>query len=361
MFTGFSVTLPRPGNMGNSPRTTSIHVLDDDSLLHVFHLYQPFLLGEDQDDNARLEGGRGWVGGRWWFKLAHVCQRWRNVILGKASYLGLSLVCTKGTPVADMLAHSPPLPLVIDYKFRDITPEDEEGIILALKQRNRIYRVRLQAPAASLQKFTMAIEEEYSILEYLIIKLLDTDQGTTLMFSETLQAPRLRHLLLVCFPFSIGCPLLTTAAGLVRLRLTIDHPSTYFHPNALLQWVSLMPQLEMLSVYFKFSIPNRDVERQLAHMPIIAPVTLPNLRHFEFCGVSSYLETVVHRLTTPRLNKLQITFFNQLTFSVPCLLQFIETAENLSFETFDTASLSSIRWFLQWCIPIGRTGSIPLT
>ena len=250
MFTCFSVALSRPGNISNSPRTTSIHVLDDDSLLHIFYLYQPFLLGEDEDDSARLEGRRRWVGGRWWFKLAHVCQRWRNVILGKASYLGLSLVCKKGMPVVDMLARSPPLPLVIDYKYHNITPEDEEGIILALKQRHRVHRIRLQAPATSLQKVTMAIEEEYPILEYLIIKLLDKDLSTTLVFSETLQAPRLRHLLLVGFALPIGCPLLTTAAGLVRLKLAMDHPSTYFHPNTLLQWVSLMPQLEMLAVYF---------------------------------------------------------------------------------------------------------------
>ena len=43
--------------MDGSRRTTSIHILDDDSLLHVFYLYRPFLLGEDQDDRARLYGG----------------------------------------------------------------------------------------------------------------------------------------------------------------------------------------------------------------------------------------------------------------------------------------------------------------
>jgi hypothetical protein len=56
-----------------------------------------------------------WDLGRWWYRLAHVCQRWRNLILGSASYLGLSLVCTNGAPVENMLAHSPPLPLTVDY------------------------------------------------------------------------------------------------------------------------------------------------------------------------------------------------------------------------------------------------------
>ena len=53
--------------------------------------------------------------------------------------------------------------------------------------------------------------------------------------------------------------------GLVALCLYMIHPSTYFHPNILLRWVSFMPQLEMLVVYFEFPVPNRDVERQLTY------------------------------------------------------------------------------------------------
>src|ERR1700722_9969361 len=135
--------------MGNSRLTASIHILDDDSLLNIIYLYRPSLLGEDEDDlneDSRLTGGNeGWDRERWWYELSHVCQRWRRVILGSASYLGVSLVCTIGTPVADMLAHSPPLPLDIDYRnaYHDIAAEDEEGAILALKHYNRVHRVRI--------------------------------------------------------------------------------------------------------------------------------------------------------------------------------------------------------------------------
>ena len=118
--------------MRSSPLPVSIHIIDDDSLLNVFYFYRPFLLGEDDDEDDRLVGGKGqWNCGRWWYKLAHVCRRWRNVVLGSAAYLGVSLVCTKGTPIADMLEHSPPLPLVIDYFLLnndDITAEDEASM-----------------------------------------------------------------------------------------------------------------------------------------------------------------------------------------------------------------------------------------
>ena len=124
-------------NESSSPHAASIHILDDDSLLNVFYLYRPFILGEGEDEDSRLVGGdKGWDRAQWWYKISHVCQRWRKVILQSASYLGIFLVCTKSTPVADVLRHSPPLPLLIDYPNinDDISAEEEEESILALKQ-----------------------------------------------------------------------------------------------------------------------------------------------------------------------------------------------------------------------------------
>ena len=333
--------------MGNSPYIAHIHILDDDSLLLIFYLYRPFLLGEDEDENARLIGGKGnWDCGRWWYGLAHVCQRWRKVILGSASYLGLSLVCTYGTPVADMLAHSPHLPLIIDYIYGGHDTEDDEGTRLALRQRDCVHRVRLRTPVISLQKLFGAMDEEYPILEYLIIVPLEKDRTSILILPETLQAPNLRHLTLIGFALPIGSRLLTTAVGLVTFCLVMHHPSTYFHPNALLHWLSFMPQLETLVIFFSLPVPNREIERQLTRSPIITPVTLPNLYYFRFSVVSAYLEALVRRITTPRLENLLISFFNQLTFSVPRLLQFINTTENLRFD-------SAIFWFSDKRVSVG--------
>ena len=322
--------------MRNSPHTASIHILDDDSLLNVFYLYRPFLLGEDDDEVTCLFGGVGrWERGRWWYKIAHVCQRWRKVVLGSAAYLGVSLVCTNGTPVADMLANSPPLPLVIDYSFNednDLTAEDEEGAILALKQYDHVRRVRLHMPPRSLQKLITVMDEGYPILEYLIIMYEIEDKTTILTFPETLQAPHLHHLMLVGFAIPIGSRLLTTAVGLVTLCLFMINPSTYFHPNILLQWLSFMPHLETLVMSFLF--PNRihHVEGQF-NTAFTTPVTLPNLLDFRFYGFTAYLEALLYWISTPRLEKLLIAFFNQLTFSVPRLLHFVDTAESLRFKT----------------------------
>ena len=309
--------------MGNRPRTVSIHILDDDSLLHVFYLYRPFFKDEDGFADWRYDG-------RWWYALAHVCRRWRNILLDSATYLGLSLLCTYGTPVADMLAHSPPIPLVVGYFSHNLglTTEDEEGITLALKQHDRVRRVRLHNACTIIQKLIVIMDEECPILEFLYISRPIEDNTTILRFPESFQAPHLRYLSLGSFALPIGSQLVSTAVGLVTLHLVMVHPSTYFHPNTLIRWISLMPQLETLKILLEFSIPNRDVERRLTHTPIIAPITLPNLHCLRFRGVSTYLEALVHWITTPRLKELCIEFSNQLTFSVPRLLQFIIAAEN---------------------------------
>ena len=230
-----------------------------------------------------------------------------------------------------MLVHSPPLPLIIDYRDHNITGEDEEAILLALEQRDRVRRIRFKIPVQELQKFIRTMDDEYPILEYLILEDPTEEKRTVLSLPETLHAPHLRHLTINC-SIPIRFQLLTTAVGLVTLHLALYHPSTYFQPTVLLQSLSSMPQLEMLLIFFFFAVPNRDVERQLMRTSIATHVTLPNLRIFAFQTVSAYSEAVLSRITASRLENFQICYFKQLTFSVPQLLQFMGRIENLRFD-----------------------------
>ena len=319
----------------NSQHVVPIHILDDDSLLNIFYLYRPNFLGEDEDDLHRLTGGRElWNRGRWWYRLVHVCQRWRNLILGSASYLRLSLVCTNGTPVENVLAHPPHLPLTVDYMDGDgITAEDEERFLLALKQRHRIRHLRLFFPERILQRLVVAIEGEFPILEYLIVE--PQAESTALRLPETLQTPNLHHLTLFGFVCPIRSRLHPTAASLVTLCLVVDHQSAYFQPNVLLQWISFMPQLENLETTFTFPASDGDAERQLTYIPITTHITLPNLRYFRFRGDGDYLEGIVRWIATPRLENLHIRHFHLLTFSFPHLLQFMKTTPHLRFDSVD--------------------------
>ncbi len=128
-----------------------------------------------------------------------------------------------------MLEHSPPLPLIIDYDkyYDDIPVEDEKGIFLSLEQRDRVRRIRLRLRAPILQKLIMAINEEYPILEYLIL-VPPQERNTILILPETLQAPHLHHILLAGFALPTGCQLITTAVGLVTFGLVF--PPIHLHP-----------------------------------------------------------------------------------------------------------------------------------
>ena len=228
-----------------------------------------------------------------------------------------------------MLAHFPPLPLILDYLNKDgkMTPEDEEGILLALQHRDRVRRIRLRMPAANLRKLIAAIDGGFPILEFLYIGS-PTKHGTTLVLPKTLQAPHLLHIGLENFAFPIQSSLLMTAVGLTTLSLHNILPSAYFPPSDLLRRLSLMPRLETLEISFHSPIAGRHVEK-MSYISHTTHVILPNLRWFGFQGASAYLEALLPRIAMPLLEKLQIVFFNQLSFIVPHLVQFIGAIENL--------------------------------
>jgi hypothetical protein len=199
----------------------------------------------------------------------------------------------------DMLAHSPPLPLILDYynENHDITAEEEDAIMLALSHRDRVRRIRLSMPIQKLQKLVTSMSNGFPALEDVVLGPLD-ELDIGLVLPKTFQAPQLRHLLLRNFAFPIQrSPLLMSAVGIVALSLMDIHRSAYFPPNDLLQQLSLMPQLETLGITFHCPVPNRDVERQLWLTPIMIHVTLPNLRWFWFKGVSAYLEALLPHMT----------------------------------------------------------------
>jgi hypothetical protein len=314
----------------SEPPSTSIDDLNDDSLLTIFYLCRPILFDEDEYGSIEWEN---W-GPRqcWWYKFVQVCRRWRYLILGSAGHLGLCLVYAPGAPIAEMLAHSASVPLMIDFVGgnHDLTTEDEEGIMLALQHRDRLRCIRLEMPVPTLEKFLAAMDDEFPILEFLEI-MPPMEPDSRLILPSTFQAPQLRHLILDRLASPIGSPLLASAIAPVTLLLGWIHPPTYPHPNHVLQMLSHLPQLQILQISFSSPILDHDFERELLHMPIITDVTLPNLRWFSFWGISTYLEALLPYMTTPLLQTFIIHFFNQPSFSVSRLLQFLTTTKNLRF------------------------------
>ena len=89
--------------------------------------------------------------------------------------------------------------------------------------------------------------------------------------------------------------------------------------------LATLPSLEYLDIRFKSpqSRPNRIGQ------PPPTRVILPTLDHFQFNGVSEYLEDLVARIDTPKLVTLTIRLFMDLMFNIPQLHNFIIRTERI--------------------------------
>ncbi|KAH9971563.1 hypothetical protein BGW80DRAFT_445275 [Lactifluus volemus] len=234
-----------------------------------------------------------------------------------------------------MLAHSPPLPLIIYYAGSKVAAKDESDILLALSHRDRVHHIYLSM-AQNMGKFVTAMNDQFPILERMYIHSL-----TKVDLPFTFRAPNLRHLHLSKASVPIQSSLLTTtAAGLVSLSLLNISAPVYFPPSQILTRLSLMAQLERLSIIFHSPIPYRDVERQLRQTPDMT--TLPRLRRFLFRGTATYLEGLVACISAPFLSILRVNLFNMLPLTVPHLCQFLQSSENLTFRAVQVTFCSSV-------------------
>jgi len=196
--------------------------------------------------------------------------------------------------------------------MQHLSAEDEEGITLALGHRNRVRCIYLSLHVPLLSKLISAIDDEFLALIFFCLGA-PTQHDTRIALPPTFEAPHLRYLFLAHFASPIGYSFLSTAIGLVKLSLEWIQPSTYPHPNDFLQHLSLLPQLDTIVIYFRSAVPKRDIERQLLHTPVITHVTHPNLRLFEFVGVSGFLEAILAHMAAPLLETFSARFLTSLT------------------------------------------------
>jgi hypothetical protein len=295
----------------------AIHRLNDDILLEIFNHYR---LDEMHSWNIRLG----------WRKLSHVCQRWRRLMFETAFHLGMHIECTNGAPIVDTLEHLPRLPLRVYYRFT-FTKQDELGVYGALQLRNRVRHIHIILSPSLLHKFLVLMGENFPILGHLSL-WFTTDKSITLTLPKTFLASNLRHLALA----GVGLPkrlrLLTSTASLVTLVLSDIPASSYVRPRLLVARLSSLPQLKELSIGFAVPMPRPSTERELLGDQG-APKTIPNLKTVRFRGVGAYLESFVAQIRAPLLERLDITLFNQIAFSLPYLSHLINTTERVKLPT----------------------------
>ena len=232
-----------------------------------------------------------------------------------------------------MLAHSPRLPLILDYSdlYDYITSDDEVGILFALEHRDRVRRIRIMQPVHILERLVKALRGEFPNLEYLFVErhtfyMPGTESRVVVDIPETFRAPRLRYLMVMGFPISIAPPLSTPTENLVTLSLIFDIPWVYFHPNPLLRQLSLMPQLETPGNSFNTHFPGDDLESQLLRRAVTRRITA-YLRRFGFKSANAYLEALPPWETIRLLERLRLYFLDQLkTYLILPRRQFMSSA-----------------------------------
>jgi hypothetical protein len=284
----------------------TIDKLPDVALLEIFDFYV---------DEARIEA---------WCTLVHVCRKWRSVVFGSPRRLNLRLYCETRTPVRKMLNVWPLFPIVIKARGYKYAIWGVDNIIAALQHSDRICQLELVGiPSSQMKKVLAAMQQPFPELRRL--KLQPSDEATLLPSSflggSAGSSPGLQTLTLDCVGFP-GLPkLLLYATHLVRLNLHRIPHSGYILPEEMATCLSVLTRLESFVIRFESPLCRPDWNKR--RLPPQTLTLLPALTLFQFKGASEYLEDLVAWIDAPLLDKLVITFFNQLIFNTPQVTQFI--------------------------------------
>jgi hypothetical protein len=277
---------------------------------------------------------------RIWPSLARVSHRWRQIVLTSPLGLNLRLHCTHGTPVLEAINCWTALPIVVLYggvpNLDPPAPEDDENIITALKQSNRVSSISLTVTRSLVEKLS-AISEPLSELEDLVLLSQNNVQPT--LPSTFRWGPRLRTLYLTRVAIPSFPQLLSPCQDLVDLQLHEIPRAGYFSPEAFANALSGMTQLRSLSLHL-LSLPHRRSFLSFPPPPGDR-IVLPALIQLKYRGTSKYLDSFVARIDAPRLGDIDITFFSQPTMDA---LQFgrfigrIELQTSLSQACIETSA-----------------------
>ena len=304
-------------------------MLPDDVLLEIFYIYkkEPTLFG--------------WC---WcWKMLAHVCRRWRRIVLASPQILDLKIVCNDRTPTRTSLDIWPPFPIIITWFPEHWGSRDEKGpdnIIAALERHDRISQISFGSLSDDLlERFTSLMQEPLPALTHLRFSTSAYTLTPVVLPRAFLggSAPHLQSLTLSGFAFPTLPTLLLSASDLVHLNLNLSEtPNSMFpSPETMVTCLGVLPNLKQLFIGVKHlsALPG------LTGLHPSTRTVLPALTVFDFKGVNKYLDDFVARVDTPLLDTLHIRFLMgaDSDIDIPQLSRFIVRAERLW--PFDRARL----------------------
>ncbi|KAI0302861.1 hypothetical protein B0F90DRAFT_1713043 [Multifurca ochricompacta] len=296
--------------------------LPKEVLLDIFDCYrQYFKYGLNYDEKA-------WNGIDGWFRLAHVCPKWRYVVLASPARLDLKLFITAKTPIKMAIAKGLPfLPIFINYTTGNWTTRDRERVLVALKYSGRVQGIALRGQNNDMGRVLKAMNRKFpalEILELINTGVLDLNLTSTFLWGS---APQLRRLELCGVPSTFLAKLLSSTTSLLDLSLRkID-----LGPS---RTALLLTHLQDMPCLCRLELQLERVSRNDAISPRTKGkdnVTLANLTYFHFSGPGASLEVLLAGLSAPSLQDFHIALHDTTpTFLLPHVPRFICDVEEVS-------------------------------
>jgi hypothetical protein len=200
---------------------------------------------------------------------------------------------------------------------------------------NRVCEIDISLTSSRLQRLASTMVEPFPALIHLKLHIPSNSRpAPSLALPDGFlggSTPLLQSLSFYSIPFLPLPKLLLSATHLVRLELWNIPHSGYISPEAIVTSLAVLANLRILRI--KFESPLSRPDRESRRPPPSTRSVLPALTHFQFHGVSEYLEGLVARINAPLLNSIRITFFLEVIFDIPQLAQFMR--RTTTFDALD--------------------------
>ena len=278
----------------------TIDHLPDEVLLEIFDSYRQTI---DQYDYSYQ-----WKKNYVWLNLAHVCKRWRDVMIASSSRLDLDITVGPQKPGHIKTFLSIPLPIFVCYNcyygYGDITGSALWRMRAALRHRDRVREISFQGSKASFNDFFRATVYHFPVLESLFLGFphgYKLDIPASFLRGPDQPDLRIRRLKMHrASPASVS-GLLLSATALTDLTLNVNSNAKGFQPSqgsfllACLQGMQCLRNLDLSASYYDF----QNSQSQYSTPKDIVP--LSKLTRFHYFGPTIILNNFMSGLSAPSL------------------------------------------------------------
>jgi hypothetical protein len=249
-----------------------------------------------------------------WINITHVCGKWRAVMFASSSRLELGIIVGPDKPSDIKTILSGPLPILIDYVFKDkyVTKSAFWRLGAALGHPHRVREISFEGTDGLFEQFSKATNCFFPVLESLSLRFgCRYGRGSSPKLPDTfLKGPdlsdlHLRRLELKHVTLKSISGFLSSAKTLTNLILEIDlgeNPSAQMRFLVCFQSMRCLRRLDLstrLYIGIQF-LPTPSAPKRI--------VPLSKLTFFRFVGHIQLLDALVARLSAPSLKDVDISF-----------------------------------------------------